>query len=63
MPAKKKEPLIRSSAAEYLTYIASVGDESSSIEMSYEDGKNYLSDFDKYMLELEESAKIYEQSK
>lgn len=39
MPAKKKEPLIRSSAAEYLTYIASVGDESSSIEMRYEDGK------------------------
>lgn len=63
MPAKKKEPLIRSSAAEYLTYIASVGDESSSIEMRYEDGKNYLSDFDKYILELEESAKIYEQSK
>lgn len=42
MPAKKKEPLIRSSAAEYLTYIASVGDESSSIEMRYEDENIWL---------------------
>lgn len=42
MPAKKNEPLIRSSAAEYLTYIASVGDESSSIEMRYEDENIWL---------------------
>lgn len=42
MPAKKKEPLIRSSAAEYLTYIASVGDESSNIEMRYEDENIWL---------------------
>lgn len=42
MPAKKKNPLIRSSAAEYLTYIASVGDESSSIEMRYADENIWL---------------------
>ena len=33
---------IRSSAAEYLTYVASVGDETSSIEMRYEDENIWL---------------------
>jgi hypothetical protein len=45
---KKDEVTIRSSAAEYLTYVASVGAQQDSIEMS---------DFDKYMLELEENTK------
>ena len=36
--AKKKDAItIRSSAAEYLTYVASVGDQQDSIEMRYED--------------------------
>ena len=38
----KKELSIRSSAAEYLTYVASVGDETSSIEMRYEDENIWL---------------------
>ncbi len=33
---KKDNITIRSSAAEYLTYVASVGDSSESIEMRYE---------------------------
>jgi len=37
MPKKKKEINIRSSAAEYLTYVASVGDNADSIELRYED--------------------------
>lgn len=37
MSKKKDEITIRSSAAEYLTYIASVGDQQDSIEMRYED--------------------------
>lgn len=37
MPKKKKEISIRSSAAEYLTYVASVGDNADSIELRYED--------------------------
>lgn len=41
---KKKEDItIRSSAAEYLTYVASVGDRQDSIEMRYEDEK-YMAD-------------------
>lgn len=39
---KKNEITIRSSAAEYLTYVASVGGEKSSIEMRYEDEKMWL---------------------
>lgn len=64
---KKDEITIRSSAAEYLTYVASVGNQQDSIEMRYEDENIWLtqkmmatlfmSDFDKYMLELEENAK------
>ena len=34
---KNDEITIRSSAAEYLTYVASVGDQQDSIEMRYED--------------------------
>ena len=34
---KKGEVTIRSSAAEYLTYVASVGNEQDSIEMRYEE--------------------------
>ena len=34
---KKDEITIRSSAAEYLTYVASVGDQQDSIEMRYDD--------------------------
>ena len=38
MKKKKDEKItIRSSAAEYLTYVASVGDQQDSIEMRYED--------------------------
>ena len=43
MPKKKKEEItIRSSAAEYLTYIASVGDDENSMEMRYEDENIWL---------------------
>lgn len=38
----KKEVTIRSSAAEYLTYVASVGDSAESIEMRYEDENIWL---------------------
>ncbi len=34
---KKKEITIRSSTAEYLTYVAAVEDEAESMEMRYED--------------------------
>ena len=41
--AKKKEDItIRSSAAEYLTYVASVGDRQDSVEMRYEDENIWL---------------------
>ncbi len=39
MAKKKNEISIRSSAAEYLTYVASVGEQEDSIEMRYEDEK------------------------
>lgn len=39
---KKEEITIRSSAAEYLTYVASVGDQKDSIEMRYEDENIWL---------------------
>lgn len=42
MPDKKKENLIRSSAAEYLTFVAATGDSSESIEMRYEDENIWL---------------------
>lgn len=41
--AKKREGItIRSSAAEYLTYVATVGDQQDSIEMRYEDENIWL---------------------
>lgn len=46
----KKEITIRSSAAEYLTYVASVGDSNDSIEMRYEDENIWLTQ--KMMAEL-----------
>ena len=48
MKNKKDEIAIRSSAAEYLTYVASTGDQKD---------RFFMSDFDKYMLELTKNAK------
>ena len=42
MKKKKDEITIRSSAAEYLTYVASVADQQDSIEMRYEDENIWL---------------------
>lgn len=42
MPRKKEEVSIRSSAAEYLTYVATVGDSADSMEMRYEDENIWL---------------------
>ena len=42
MAKKKNEVTIRSSAAEYLTYVASIGDQSDSMEMRYEDENIWL---------------------
>ena len=42
MKMKKDEVTIRSSAAEYLTYVASVGDQQDSVEMRYEDENIWL---------------------
>ena len=42
MNKKKDEITIRSSAAEYLTYVASIGDQQDSIEMRYEDENIWL---------------------
>ena len=42
MKKKRDEITIRSSAAEYLTYVASVGDQPDSIEMRYEDENIWL---------------------
>lgn len=42
MAKKKDEITIRSSAAEYLTYVASTGDQQESVEMRYEDENIWL---------------------
>ncbi len=42
MAKNKNEVTIRSSAAEYLTYVASAGESSDSIEMRYEDENIWL---------------------
>ena len=42
MNKKKNEITIRSSAAEYLTYVAAVGDTPESIEVRYEDENIWL---------------------
>ena len=39
---RKNEITIRSSAAEYLTYVASIGEQESSIEVRYEDENIWL---------------------
>jgi len=39
---KKKQVAIRSSAAEYLTYVATVGEQQDSVEMRYEDENIWL---------------------
>ena len=40
--AKKKEITIRSGAAEYLSYVASVGDQPLNVELRYEDENIWL---------------------
>ena len=47
---KRKEITIRSSAAEYLSYVASVGDQPLSVELRYEDENIWLTQ--KLMAEL-----------
>ena len=42
MAKKKDEFNVRSGAAEYLTYVASVGDQEDSVEMRYEDENIWL---------------------
>lgn len=42
MPKKKNEITIHSSAAEYLTYVAAVGDSADSMEMRYEEENIWL---------------------
>lgn len=42
MAKKKDEAIIHSSAAEYLTYVAAVGDTDESMEMRYEDENIWL---------------------
>ena len=42
MDRKKNKITIRSSAAEYLTYVAAVGDNPESIEVRYEDENIWL---------------------
>ena len=42
MKKKNGEISIRSSAAEYLTYVATIGNQSDSIEMRYEDENIWL---------------------
>ena len=42
MSNKKLEALVRSSAAEYLTFVAATGDSEDSIEMRYEDENIWL---------------------
>ena len=42
MARKKDEITIRSSAVEYLTYVASVGDQQDSVEMRYDDENIWL---------------------
>lgn len=42
MPTHNKEKLLRSSAAEYLTFVAATGDSSESIEMRYDDENIWL---------------------
>ena len=56
MKKKKDEVTIRSSAAEYLTYVASVGEQQDSVEMRYEDENIWLTQ--KMMATLYDVGKI-----
>ena len=56
MKKKKEEITIRSSAAEYLTYVASVGEQQDSVEMRYEDENIWLTQ--KMMATLYDVGKI-----
>ena len=60
MKKKKDGITIRSSAAEYLTYVASVGDQQDSIEMRYEDENIWLTQ--KMMAVLYHVKKIFSDS-
>ena len=51
MKKKKDEITIRSSAAEYLTFVASTGDSSESIEMRYGDNPKFCV---KYIQDLQD---------
>ena len=66
MAKKKDEITIRSSAAEYLTYVASVGDQQDSIEMRYEDENIWLTQKTLYDVDVrtinEHIKKIYSDS-
>jgi len=52
---KENNIAIRSSAAEYLTYIAATGDDSQSFEMRYEDENIWLTQ--KMLAEISMSSK------
>ena len=65
MKKKKDEITIRSSAAEYLTYVASVGDQKDSVEMRYEDENIWLTqkmmateEIKKYVAEYNDGMKV-----
>ena len=49
MNKKKDEITIRSSTAEYLIYVASIGDQQDSIEMRYEDESISMPTFGKLL--------------
>ena len=60
---KKDEVTIRSSAAEYLTYVASVGGQQDSIEMRYEDENIWLTQRMHYAVHGHTAAElIYERA-
>ena len=65
MKKKKDEITIRSSAAEYLTYVASVGDQQDSVEVRYEDENIWLTqkmmateEIKKYVAEYNDGMKV-----
>lgn len=50
MRKKKDEITIRSSAPQYLTYVASGGDQQDSVEMRYEEEKQYHKQIKRYKI-------------
>ena len=60
MRKKKDEITIRSSAAEYLTYVASGGDQQDSVEMRYEEEKTVSQADQKIQNTLWELEKSYD---